>query len=89
MNSLNRKVANELINIGRTIDNAYVILCGKKSAYIEKDDKRLVEQTKKYYERYEIVDDLTKVHDDVLKVTICDFSGSELNSNKYFQPINS
>ncbi len=85
VNSLNRKVANELINIGRTIDNAYVILCGKKSAYIEKDDERLVEQTKKYYERYEIVDDLTKVHDDVLKVTICDFSGSELNSNKYFK----
>ena len=85
VNSLNREVANKLINIGRTIDNAYVILCGKKSAYIEKDDERLVEQTKKYYERYEIVDDLTKVHDDVLKVTICDFSGSELNSNKYFK----
>ena len=51
VNSLNKEIAIELIKIGRTIDNAYVILCGKKSAYIEKNDERLVEQTKKYYER--------------------------------------
>ncbi|MDV4152200.1 Cof-type HAD-IIB family hydrolase [Clostridium sp. AL.422] len=85
VNSLNREVANELVKIGRTIENAYTILCGKKSAYIENNDERLVEQTKKYYERYEIVDDLTKVNDEVLKVTICDFSGSEFNSNKYYK----
>ncbi|MBE6054811.1 MAG: HAD family hydrolase, partial [Clostridium sartagoforme] len=85
VNSLNRQEANELIKIGRTIEDAYVILCGKKSAYIENDDERLVKETKKYYERYEIVDDLTKVEDDVLKVTICDFAGSELNSNDYYK----
>ena len=85
VNSLDREVAKELIKIGRTVDNAYVILCGKKSAYIEKRDERLVKETKKYYERYEIVDDLTKVEDDILKVTICDFSGSEFNSNNYFK----
>ena len=85
VNSLDKDVAKELIKIGRTVDNAYVILCGKKSAYIEKRDERLVKETKKYYERYEIVDDLTKVEDDILKVTICDFSGSEFNSNNYFK----
>ena len=85
VNSLNKEVAIDLIKIGRTVENAYVILCGKKSAYIEKNDERLIEQTKKYYERYEIVDDLTKVEDDVLKVTICDFSGSEFNSNNYYK----
>lgn len=85
VNSLDKEVAKELIKIGRTVDNAYVILCGKKSAYIEKRDERLVKETKKYYERYEIVDDLTKVEDDILKVTICDFSGSEFNSNNYFK----
>ena len=85
VNSLDREVANQLIKIGRTIDNAYVILCGKKSAYIEERDERLVKETKKYYERYEIVEDLTKVEDDILKVTICDFSGSEFNSNNYYK----
>ena len=85
VNSLEREVANQLIKIGRTIDNAYVILCGKKSAYIEERGERLVKETKKYYERYEIVEDLTKVEDDILKVTICDFSGSEFNSNNYYK----
>ena len=84
VNSLDINLARELIKVGRTIENAYVILCGKRAAYIESSDKRLIEQTEKYYARYEIVSDLTKIEDDILKVTICDFSGSENNSNKYF-----
>ena len=85
LNSLDKDSAKELINIGRTIDNAYVILCGKRSAYIEKNDNRLIKETEKYYERYEIVEDLTKIDDDILKVTICDFSRSEVNSIKYYE----
>lgn len=84
VNSLDINLARELIKVGRTIKNSYVILCGKNSAYIESSDDRIIEQTKKYYTRYEVVSDLTKIEDDILKVTICDFSGSENNSNKYF-----
>ncbi|WP_291651402.1 HAD family hydrolase [Clostridium sp.] len=84
VNALDKNVAIELIKIGRTIENAHVIVCGKKSAYIESSEERLVKETKKYYERYEIIDDLTKVEDDILKVTICDFAGSEFNSNNYY-----
>lgn len=84
VNSLKKNIAKELIKIGRTIPNSYVILCGKTSAYIENHDERLVKQTAKYYERYKIVEDLTVVDDDILKVTICDFDGAENNSNKYF-----
>lgn len=84
VNSLEKNIAKELIEIGRTIPNSYVILCGKNSAYIESHDERLVKQTSKYYERYKIVEDLTSIDDDILKVTICDFNGSENNSNNYF-----
>ena len=84
VNALDKNIARDLIKIGRTIENAYVIVCGKKSAYIESNDERLVKETKKYYERYEIIEDLTRVEDDILKVTICDFSGSEFNSNNYY-----
>ena len=84
VNSLDINLARELIKVGRQIENSYVILCGKNSAYIESCDKRLIEQTKKYYARYEIVSDLTKIEDDILKVTICDFLGSENNSKKYY-----
>ena len=68
VNALDLNLARELIKVGRNIKDSYVILCGKKSAYIESDDKRLIEQTEKYYERYEIVSDLTKIEDDILKV---------------------
>ena len=84
VNSLEKNIAKELIEIGRTIPNSYVILCGKNSAYIESHDERLIKQTAKYYERYKIVEDLTSIDDDILKVTICDFNGSENNSNSYF-----
>ena len=85
VNALDKSSAKKLIEVGRTINNAYVIVCGKKSAYIEKTDSRFIKETEKYYERYEVVKDLTKVQDDILKVTICDFSGSENNSNNYYE----
>ncbi len=88
LNSLDRRIALELIKIGQTIENAYVILCGKKAAYIDNTDKRFMEQVNKYYAKVKIVDDLSKVHDDILKVTICDFNGSENNSYKYFTDYN-
>ena len=84
VNSLEKNIAKELIEIGRTIPNSYVILCGKNSAYIESHDERLIKQTAKDYERYKIVEGLTSIDDDILKVTICDFNGSENNSNNYF-----
>ena len=83
-NSLDRDLAMERINIGRKIDESYVVLCGKNSAYIESDDDRLVNEVSKYYKRYKIVDDITTINDEILKVTICDFRGSEENSNNYF-----
>ena len=39
VNALDKNIAKELIKIGRTIENAYVIVCGKKSAYIESSDE--------------------------------------------------
>ena len=47
-----------------------------------------MEQVNKYYAKVKIVKDLTKVQDDILKVTICDFNGSENNSYKYFAEYN-
>lgn len=84
VNALDKNVAIELIEIGRKIDNANVILCGKKAAYIENDSVDFVKEVQKYYERYEIVKDINEVEDDILKVTICDFSGSQNNSNSYY-----
>jgi len=84
LNSLNKETAIELIKIGRNIKESYIVLSGKKSAYIESNDERLINEVKKYCEKYKIVKDLTKVEDDILKFTICDFIGSEKNSVTYY-----
>ena len=73
LNALDKETAIELIKIGRDIKESYVVLCGKKSAYIESKDERLIKEVEKYYEEYKIVN-----------VTICDFIGSEENSYTYY-----
>lgn len=84
-NLLDRELSMELIKVGREIEESYVVLCGKEAAYIENDSPRLVDEVAKYYKRYKIVDDLTKVDDDILKISICDFKGAEENSSKYYE----
>ncbi|WP_320046411.1 Cof-type HAD-IIB family hydrolase [uncultured Ilyobacter sp.] len=82
--TIDKKDALELIEIGRGIEGAYLVICGKKSAYIESSDEKLVSEVSRYYSRFKIVDDVTQVNDDILKITLCDFKGSEENSHKYF-----
>ena len=85
INDLPKQNAIEFIKIGRTVKDGYVILCGKKSAYVENTDERFLTEVRKYYTKLQIVDDLTQVDDVVLKVTICDFNDVPTNSYLYFK----
>lgn len=85
IDSLDKESANKFIEIGRTIPDGYVTLSAKNSAYVENTDERFLKEVSKYFKRMEIVDDLTKVDDTVLKVTICDFNNSETNSYLHFK----
>lgn len=51
-----------------------VVVCGKRSAYIERPDRAFVAEAEKYYARLQQVDDLADVDDQVLKVAIYDFA---------------
>ena len=44
-----------------------------------------MEEFKKYYTELQIVDDITKVEDDILKLAVCDFMGSEKNCYTHFK----
>lgn len=74
-----------LIEHGRKVDNAFLLLCGRNGAYAESSDVRFINEARKYYNRFEIVDDLTQVQDTVLKFTMCDFNNAEFNSLKHFE----
>ncbi|MDB1124982.1 Cof-type HAD-IIB family hydrolase [Vibrio algarum] len=67
----------DIITQARSIDNAHIVLCGKKSAYVETQAPNAIEEIQKYYHRCEYVEDLLNVEDDFIKVAICHFDGSE------------
>lgn len=80
------KVVHQIIKEVRELGNKYLILCGRKQAYIENDAPEFMEPFLNHYEVYEIVDDLLKVEDDViLKVTLCDLDGAEKNSHPHVE----
>ena len=62
----------------RKLDNAYIVLCGRKQAYIETSDPDFITKFSNYYYDYEIVEDLTKVsEDDFLKIAVYHFESTE------------
>jgi Cof subfamily protein (haloacid dehalogenase superfamily) len=84
--ALDREVVQALIKTARNIPNAFAIYCGKKKAYVESNAPELWAQFTKYFERYELVDDLLEVADDeCLKVSMCDLAGSATNSYPHFK----
>jgi Cof subfamily protein (haloacid dehalogenase superfamily) len=84
--ALDRQTVDRLIAIARDIPDAFIILCGKKQAYIENDTPEFVKNVNMYYDRWEKVDDLLQVGDDTfLKIAVCDLAGSENNSYLHFK----
>lgn len=75
------EIVKQVIKEVRELGGKYLVLCGRKQAYIESTDPDFMGPFLRHYEKYEVVEDLTKVEDDViLKLTICDLSGAEEHS---------
>lgn len=71
----------ELCAQGRTIPGTVLVVCGRKSAYLEMSDDperaSFLSEIAKYYSKVEFVDSFAGIDDDILKFTICSFEGSE------------
>ncbi|EKF54136.1 cof family hydrolase [Galbibacter marinus] len=68
----------ELITLLRTVKDSYIVLCGKKSSYIETTNETFINLFNEYYARYQQVDDLTAVKDDeFVKIAVYHFESSE------------
>ncbi|MFE9448164.1 Cof-type HAD-IIB family hydrolase [Streptomyces sp. NPDC006739] len=53
------------------------VVCGKRSAYVERTDEPFLAEVRKYYVENRIVEDVTSVDDEVLKVALFDFGPAE------------
>lgn len=69
--------ARRFVEIGRTLPDTHVLLCGKNAAYVDAPDERFMASVVSFYRRVEVVPDLLEVKDEILKVTYCDFRGAE------------
>lgn len=54
-----------------------VVLCGKRSAYVERTDAAFLAEARRYYAELAEVDDLLAAQDDVLKIAVHDFGDAE------------
>ncbi len=63
LHTMDKKLILDVIPTLRKINDTLIILCGMNSAFVETNDKRLIDIFKEYYNTYEVVDDLTKVVD--------------------------
>ncbi len=69
---------NVLIPVLRKIEGVYIVLCGKKSAYIEDDNEEFKTILKEYYTKFDVVSDLLNdVDDHFFKVAVYHFESSE------------
>ncbi|WP_242511603.1 Cof-type HAD-IIB family hydrolase [Pengzhenrongella frigida] len=73
--------------LGRTGADLGAVICGKRSAYVERRDPRFLAQVEKYFSRLSVVDDLLRLpDDDVLKVAVFDFGSAEATTAPAFAP---
>ncbi|MER6346998.1 Cof-type HAD-IIB family hydrolase [Streptomyces sp. NPDC001595] len=53
------------------------VVCGKRSAYVERADEPFLTEVRRYYVENRVVEDVTAVDDDILKVALYDFGPAE------------
>ena len=63
------------------------VLCGKRSAYVERTDEPFVEKVRAYYAELAIVDDLLAVRDDVLNFSVYDFRSAQTGAGPALAPL--
>ncbi|MDO1451461.1 Cof-type HAD-IIB family hydrolase [Rhodocytophaga aerolata] len=84
--AIEHAIVKDLIIEARTIADTYLVLCGKKKAYVESTHAYFISKVNLYYDKVEFVEDLLQVEDDqFLKIAICDLAGAEANSYRHFQ----
>lgn len=82
--SLERQKVEAIIKDIRSAGGRDIVLCGKKSAYVETLNAEFEAEVRKYYYRCELVQDLLCVEDDILKIALYDYVGAQENSYSIF-----
>ncbi|GAA2724360.1 Cof-type HAD-IIB family hydrolase [Cellulomonas aerilata] len=76
--TIDRGVVAEIVTAVRDLAaDVGAVVCGKRSAYVERLDAPFLAECERYYTLLQPVDDLLAVDDDVLKVAVFDFGSAQ------------
>jgi Cof subfamily protein (haloacid dehalogenase superfamily) len=64
-----RQLVTEGVDVG-------AVVCGKRSAYVERSDEAFLAEVRKYYIEHRVVEDATALDDEVIKVALFDFGSA-------------
>ncbi|AOR23032.1 HAD family hydrolase [Clostridium taeniosporum] len=84
---IDKNLVQDIIKEAKKIKNTAIVLCGIECAYIENCSEEYLKEIQKYYVKYEIVNDISKIKDDIIKVTLCDLNHAAKNSNPIINPL--
>lgn len=67
---LENEIVEECIKLSRENLGINIVLCGKKTAYIETIQSDFIKEVSKYYSKYKLVDNLNNVKEKILKIAL-------------------
>jgi len=82
-NFLDKDIVQNIITESKKIKSNALVLCSANCAYIENYSEEQLVEIKKYYTVLNIVDDLSEVNDDIIKIAICNLEGSNNIADKF------
>lgn len=83
---LSKENVTEAVKIVKTLPEREVVLCGKKSAYIQKGNVEFKNRLSKTYEILTEMENITQpIEDDILQISICDLKDVEKDTFPHFE----
>jgi Cof subfamily protein (haloacid dehalogenase superfamily) len=76
-NLITHDMVQVIIKEAKKVKSNALVLCSPNCAYTENYSEEQLAEIKKYYTSLNVVDDLSKVDDDIIKITICNLEGSD------------
>lgn len=75
-NLIDKNAVQNIVIEAKKVKSNAIVLCSTNCAYAENYSEEQLAEINKYYTTLNIVDDLSKVDDDIIKIAICNLEGS-------------
>ncbi|MFS4418782.1 HAD family hydrolase [Maribacter sp. 2307ULW6-5] len=77
----------ESLSLLEAAEGVHPVLCGKHTAYLGAGSEAFVQKLKEYYSKFELVPRLEEVSQEIIKLALFHFEGSEEHIYPYVRPL--